>query len=660
MKTILVIPALFGSFLMFAQPSETLPVRVADFLVTPVDEGYKYTAVVPPLQQIAGAPPAYFSCFWEFGDGSFSTEKQPFHVFEKNDSVETVLHLTLHYDDGDMPKKKKKKQNVASGLAEIEDIRYVIPDVDKTIGLKNNREPRALEELTLVLSYRNNSLYTTDGVVHLFFNEDKFGRSLFQFQEARTHHGEIPDPLLTDAGPTPGSFDWLTLSEGLSSTGDQAFLVFKNTDAQSLLAAARGTYRDEKAWRFTDLRTAETRNMFLTLEGSENMLRDTSAFVHMLGVFVPLDPAVPPDSFALEMEIVNSHDPNAIAVSDTRVGYRKVQNKQLDYKVRFQNNGERQAETVELTVEVPEGLNTTQMRPIDWYPKCPICPEVPTQSSCLDTAFTKDGLVFTFRNIYLPGSNQRGVMEYDSTKGFVKYRIEPQKGMPKRSFSSRASIVFDKNPPIVTHRSKTRFKTGLSTGLKVGYGFDPENFEDGYVLFGASLSPYQSWKVYPQLELLTGIKGQETFPSDTTVTRIHGGNTTGVLLPDTATYTITNGYRSLLSFEMPLLLRKNFSKFIGVGLGASLRVVNIKGEDEVYTRVREEYFEPGFTVPYAIKGLSESTETVSVSETNTYVSFFAGLTLGSVRIGPNVGIRAGGILDDGVKPFVQLSLEFKL
>lgn len=659
MKTILVFPALLCASWLFAQPSET-PLRVADFLVAPVGDAYKYTAIVPPLQQIAGAPPAYFTCFWEFGDGSFSTEKQPIYVFTKNDSVETVLHLTYHYDDGDMPKKKKKKQNVASGLAATGEMGDAIAAADKSIGLKNNREPRPKEELTLVLSYRNNSLYTTDGVVHLFFNEDKFGRSLFQFQEARVHHGEIPDPLLTDAGPVGRSIDWSALGEGMSSAGDQAFLVFKNTDAKSLLAEARGVYRDEKAWRFTELRPRETRNMFVSLDGNENMLKDTSAFVHMLGVFVPMDPAIAPDSFSLEMEIVNSHDPNAIAVSDTRVGYRKVQNKQLDYKVRFQNNGERQAETVELTVEVPQGLNKTQMRPIDWYPKCPICTDMPTQSSCLDTAFTKDGLVFTFRNIYLPGSNQRGVTEYDSTKGFVKYRIEPQKGMPKRSFSSRASIVFDKNPPIVTHRSKTRFKTGVSPGLKVGYGFDPDSLEGGYVFFGASLSPYQSWKIFPQIEFLTGIKGREDFPNDSTETRKMGGNTTGVILPDTATYTVTNGHRRLLSFEMPLMLRKNFSKFIGVGLGGSFRVVMNKGEDKVYTMVQQEFFEPGFDDPYAVKQLSGSYGSTTISETNTYFSFFADLTLGSVRIGPNLGIRAGGILDDGVKPFVQLSLEFKL
>ncbi len=81
MKTILVFLALFCASLMFAQPSETLPPRVADFLVTRVDEGYQYTAVVPPLQQIAGAPPAYFRFFWLFGEGYYPTQKNAFLFF---------------------------------------------------------------------------------------------------------------------------------------------------------------------------------------------------------------------------------------------------------------------------------------------------------------------------------------------------------------------------------------------------------------------------------------------------------------------------------------------------------------------------------------------------------------------------------------------------
>lgn len=666
MKTLVFFPAFFCVAALVAQKVPAI-LREADFTTNPEGAGIRFNPVPPPMQQVAGAPPAYFTCFWEFGDGSFSTEKSPLHVFASKDSVESVLHLTYHYDDGEMPKKKKKPQRVklgGSALADAGRLPDVFTNSEQAIALKNNREPRSREELTLVLSYRNNGTAATDGSVHLFFNEKKFPNAHFQYQEARTHFGETPDPLLTslDQGPYPKSIDWTALSEGICSAGESApfFRPVAPVNTSEMLADARGYYRDEKAWRFRDLRPGETRNMFISLDANAAMLRDTSAFIHLQGVFVPEDPAVAPDSFRLDMEIVSSHDPNTIAVSDTRVGYRKLKKNRLDYKVRFQNNGERQAEKIALTIDIPEGLNTAKMQPLDWYPKCPICPKPPFKGSCLDTATFQKGIVFTFRNIYLPGSNQRGVADQDSTKGFVTYRIVPEKGMPKRTFRSRASIVFDKNPAIRTNYSKTRFKTGFSPGLKLGYGFSPDSLKAGYVFFGASMSPFKSWKIYPQLELLTGIKGRSDLASDTSIQRIQGGFSSTGILPDTVTYTIKNGNRRFLSFEVPVLLRRNFSRFIGVGLGASARVLIEKGEDVVFTRIRQEFFEPGIVDPYAVKLLSSGTTTTPFSRTSTRFAFFGDLTLGSVRIGPNVGVRAGGIVDKGVKAFVEVSVEWKL
>ena len=57
-------------------------------------------------------------------------------------------------------------------------------------------------------------------------------------------------------------------------------------------------------------------------------------------------------------------------------------------------------------------------------------------------------------------------------------------------------------------------------------------------------------------------------------------------------------------------------------------------------------------------------ETVSsvrnYTATRTQYTVFADLTLGSVRAGPNLGIRAGGVLSGGFRPFVQVSVEVKM
>jgi hypothetical protein len=408
------------------------------------------------------------------------------------------------------------------------------------------------------------------------------------------------------------------------------------------------------------LRPGEIRNLFVTFEATPSMLRDTSAMVHMLGVFVPTDPAVEPDSVVLTMEIVNSHDPNTLAVSDTRINYRKVNQRELDYRVRFQNNGERQAETVEVTIAVPGGLNAAGMQPLDWYPACPICPPDGTlPGGCLDTAVTDQGIVFTFRNIYLPGSKQRGVSAYDSTKGYVRYRILPEKNMPKRSFSSRASIVFDQNTPVVTRRSTTRFKPGFSPGLKIGYGFDPEAVEEGYVFAGVSFSPYRSWRWHPQAELLTGFYGRTELPSDTAVTVKHGGFTSMGVLPDTVTQTISGGTRSTYAFEVPVLLRKNVTGWLGIGVGASARLVWEKGENTFSERSRQEFYEPGSIIPYKVVPLGQTTSSEPFSQTTFMPALFADVTLGRVRSGPMLGLRAGKLFDENAGFFFQVCLEYK-
>ncbi|HRI59248.1 MAG TPA: PKD domain-containing protein, partial [Saprospiraceae bacterium] len=451
---------------MFAQTAPPEP--QADFSFTDESQGIRFQPVMPPLTQKAGAPAAYYTYFWEFGDGAFSREDQPLHRFGGPGDYMVSVDATAHYDNG--KKAKKKKTKVANTHSEAYTA-VSMPDVfdekgKQAIAMATNAMPRAGEEMTVVISYRNNGFLNTNGRLHLFFNEKKYKSPHFDFVEARTHFGETADPLISQVLPThtlPTS-EWTSLSTR-SSTGASASWTVDFTAfsiLQDMLNNARSAYREEKAWRFTDLDAGAKRNLFVSLAGTADMLKDTSAFIHLEAVFAPDDPAVAPERFEMEVEIVASHDPNVIAVSDNRVSYRTVGDKKLDYKVRFQNNGEGPASMVELKVEIPEGLDMAAMRPVEWYPACPICPKTPVDYSCLDTASSKNGLSFTFRNIYLPGSRQKDVGDRDSTKGFVKYRIEAGKDMPKRSFRSRAKITFDKNPPIYTNFTKTRFKPGIS------------------------------------------------------------------------------------------------------------------------------------------------------------------------------------------------------
>ena len=674
MKHWIVLLAVCLSGSLFAQ-SMAVAERELDFSAKTAGNRTVFTPVMPPLQQKPGAPKAYWSYFWEFGDGSFSREENPTHEYAREGGYTVSLDAIAHYDDGKKPKKKKKPVH-GGGTSALASDDQPLPDVfdPKTrqmIAINSYSKPKAEEEVTLVLSYRNMGSVTTDGRLHLFFNEKKYPAAHFNFTEIRAHNGELSDMRTSQVLPTDNSlFDWATIS--VDHSGGASLLIGNDfspsTIIQELLNNARGTYREEQAWRFNNLEAGEKRNVFISLNCTPNMLRDTNAFIHLEAIFAPFDPVVAAERFVYEIEIVGSHDPNAIAVSDNRINYRVVGNKELNYKIQFQNNGEGPASKVEVKVEAPSGLKMPSMRPVSWYPKCPICPKTPTNTGCLDTMTLADGFLFTFRNIYLPGSRQKDVDQRDSTKGFVKYKIEASREMPKLPFRSRARIVFDKNPPIFTNYTRTRFKVGISPGIKVGYTFHPDSIDQGAVLLGLSFSPYKSWRVYPQVELLTAIKGRSEQPETKDSKVVTTIPNQGIAQLDSVLIdTFRLATRGSVSLELPVLLRKNFNRFVGVGLGASARLIFENGE----TKITDGRSTIDWELVDTPNGTLDAKRTFEASENQTVTesyqarrfrySVFADLTLGSVRAGPNLGVRAGYQLG-GPKPqlFVQLSAELKL
>jgi hypothetical protein len=669
MKTAFSICLLLAFGLGLQAQAPQLPVR---FTTKSESGAVRFTAECPPLPPpIPGAPEPFYTYYWEFGDGDFSFEKNPAHQYATAGTYTALLDATAHYDDNKKPPGSSRSIMADVGASGAGSIADVFSEKRQTIALKTNRKPRPEEELICIVSYRNTSSYVTDGRLHLFFNEKKFPGAHFMFKEGRTHFNEVPEAAYS-ALDIPQVFDWSMLGAGMAGTGDAVGpLVFAPPSPRTelMLSRAREAYREEQSWRFTQLRPGETRNLFITLGSTAAMLKDTSAFIHLQGILAPFDPAIDAGEFTLEIEIVSSHDPNAIAVSESRVNYRRLGSEKLDYKVEFQNNGEGPAKKVELTITVPEGLNTTRMRPLSWYPECPICPKNMLENApgCLDTATLANTLVFTFRNIYLPGSRQEGVSDYDSTKGFVRYRLEPFKNMPKRAFRSQAKIVFDKNKPIYTNFSKTRFKMGKSPGLKAGYVINPDSSEANYAFLGFSLSPYKSWRIYPQVELLTGLKSRTDLPETTTVDSMgFPAMPMSDFFEDTVTTTTSSGNRGFVSFEVPVLLRKNFTNFFGIGLGASAQLFFENGTDSKSITRRVDFYTwdpsvPGGYLKTDSKPLGDTeVQNSNIADWYTRFSIFADLTLGSVRAGPNLGIRAGGRLHDGFQPFVQVSLEVKL
>ncbi len=604
-------------------------VRAATIKSTTNGNETTFTPQTPALNQIAGAPKAFYTYYWEFGDGHYSTEEKPKHVYKNKGNYEVKLWATNNYDTGKPPTTRPKKIAINSTATDYQDLAIM----DEDFALKRNREPIPEEEIVTILSYKNIKDYATNGKIYLFYNELKYKANNFELLETRTHHNE--KNILAD-----GSFAYTNNidDEGVYSASLNNDLIKSNivlqdstekTNLPLTISESKAYYKDWSLLEFNNMEPNEERHIFFSLKTTPEMVKDTSAIISVRGIYVPDSNYDNHKVKDMEMEIVTSHDPNKMSSNGTFMNYRLVRFKTLKYKIKFQNNGEGPARTIRLETDIPEMLDKSTLKVMDMYPKCDICPKREVLYSCLDTTFTDTQAIFTFKNIYLPGSEQKNVKEYDSTKGFVKYKIKFAKDFHKKKTKSRTAIIFDKNGPIITNYSTTRFLPGISIGAKVGYNSfsDLKNSESYF--FGATLSPFKSYRWYWQIELMNNF---HNYDSNTDISEEFIQEAQGFRFFQRTT---TNTSYKNIDWDVPVLIRYNVNNYIGLGAGLQ-NTISLSEKRE--QRILIEQFE-GDTPDAPVFNSEESTS----SETNSFTNLRTGLlfeaTAGFARIGPSLGAR---------------------
>ncbi len=604
--------------------------RTAQIMYSGEGNKVTFTPETPALQQISGAPKAFYSHYWEFGDGHYSTEARPEHTYKKAGDYEVKLWATNHYDTGKPPITRPKKVAINKISSDYEPL----ASMDEDFILKRNREPVPEEEMVVVMSYKNTKDYITNGKLYLFYNELKYKADNFELTDTRTHHNE------TNALNTNVAYTYNIDDDGsfMASSNEQAIAartIAQDTTVKTNLpltiAMSKTLYKNWSLLEFDNMQPQEERNIFFSLKTTPEMVKDTSAIISVRGIYVPDDNYDNHKVKDMEMEIVTSHDPNNMSSNGTFMNYRLVRFKTLKYKIRFQNNGEGPARTIRLETDIPEMLDKSTLKVLDMYPKCDICPKEDVIYSCLDTTFTDKQAIFTFKNIYLPGSEQKHVKEYDSTKGFVKYNIKFAKDFHKKKTKSRTAIIFDKNDPILTNYSTTRFLPGLSIGAKMGYNsFSDLKNSESYFL-GATLSPYKSYRWHWQIELMNNFHNYDE------ATNIEEGFTDvgaqGLRLFQRVT---TNATNTNIDWDVPVLIRYNVNNYMGLGAGLQNTFsVSSKQEQHVVT----ELFEGDTPDTRFVISSNTNNDTVSDSFSNIKTSFLVDATLGFARIGPSIGAR---------------------
>ncbi|MBG6133051.1 PKD repeat protein [Aquimarina sp. EL_43] len=601
-----------------------------------------YGAEMPPLNQIAGAPKAFYTYYWEFGDGNYSFKEKPAHRYTSSGTYEAKLWATNNYDNGKPPTSRPKSITVsdASDEASIGPNSPFIEDDD--LILKRNREPIPDQEMIFITSYKNTNNYISNGKLYLFYNDNQFKNDNFILEDTRLHHEEkiIPLPIISET--LSQNDDHTLLASSTHTTLQNRTLFVQDTTKRKnlplTLEESKSLYRNYQVIAFNDMQPGEERNIFRTLKTTPEMIKDTSAIVTLRSIYVPdenFDNHTVKDT---EMEIVTSHDPNKMSSNGWLMNYRLVRFKRLKFKVRFQNNGEGPANTIKLAVDTPEMFDKATLKIDGMYPECPICPkEREVNYSCLDTILKKDKIIFQFNRIYLPGSQQKNVTEIDSTKGFVKYSMKFGKDFHKKKTKSRTAIYFDKNEPIITNYATTRFMPGISIGAKAGYIMVPELDNQKEYFVGATLSPFKSYRGYYQAELMASASSYDELRNFET-TSIDANGTESLIQ-----FSEANTYNNISIYAVPGSFRYNFNNFFAMGAGIQLKMdITSKNDQETigegFTIIRNN----GPTPPEIIRNIElDVTETQEIKDdfTNIQTGIFVGMNFGTVRIGPSIGVR---------------------
>ncbi len=603
-----------------------------------------FNSSLRPLRQIAGAPEAFYTHFWEFGDGKFSFEKQPRHIYKDTGTYDVIYYATNNYDDGKPPPRRRKKIPVKQKVLFAQQSTPSFFKKDGAVEMKVNRQPSPDEDMVLIIGYRNETNITSlNGSLLLFYNEKLFKAKNFELAEERTYHGEKSSALSSIAftgNEIIETSGWVVASGPATDeiyTGESFFAGrFAN-----LLKTKQQIYSENKVWKFENLQKGEEKYFFITLHTTPEMIKDTNAVVVLNGMFVPDDPNGELQEYELELQIVASHDPNRMMLRNRRLNYRFTgANKEMTYKVRFQNTGKGAASQISIGIAVPSMMDSKSLEVMDLYPKCIPCDSAYAGQSCLDTMITKDSIHFVFKNIYLPGIRQDGFREPDSTQGFIKYQLRFGNKPKKISFESSAAIVFDKNEPVYTNGSRGYFKPGNSPGIIVGYNKwmdigNKNRIDEDYWMAGASVSSYSPYKKYLQWELFAGMINQP----EQLISRGPGRDT----MVNSQLYFQQNidlyEKRKITKLAfVPLQLRYNISDWVGAGIGSMVStdaIIKISAHRDMLLRP----FVPPPVPPIVPLMLSEKLQERTEYFKNWDVAAFADLQLGKVRVGPAVGIR---------------------
>ena len=175
-KTSLISLLLLLTFSLLAQKYSSEAVRTVTFETIRTGENkFRFKPQPPPVIQMAGAKEAFWSYFWEFGDGSYSFDAEPVHYYQSNGEYAIDLLATVAYDNGKPPTSQggnlvATNNDGSLPTASTPHKTLFEAKTKEHLLLNNVRAPRAAEEFVVIGSYQNPNPIPVSGKLYFFFN----------------------------------------------------------------------------------------------------------------------------------------------------------------------------------------------------------------------------------------------------------------------------------------------------------------------------------------------------------------------------------------------------------------------------------------------------------------------------------------------------------
>src|SRR5690349_11072315 len=273
----------------------------------------KFDAALRPLRQIAGAPASFYSYFWEFGDGSYSFEKEPVHTYKDTGDYEVRLYATNNYDDGKKPntRPRRLRVNKRSMLAENKTPAFFTGE--GSIEIKSNQMPKPGEDMVLLIGYRNtaNNAAPVSGSVMLLYNEKQFSQNCFDIADTRSYHQEKPiglESMMAWINNTDATEEQEVNNKGLFTVASA--INARATDKREVMQQVKqkmAGFRKHTIRTINEVQKGEEPFLLVTINTLPEMISDTNAVVTISALFIPDDPSMEMEKFSLEMQVVASH-----------------------------------------------------------------------------------------------------------------------------------------------------------------------------------------------------------------------------------------------------------------------------------------------------------------------------------------------------------------